>query len=90
MVYLEGKDAEKFLEDMDKPMPEGKLEYLEKCAEDSIKAEARGRGETEFLPSYLDCPFCPAQSYLKERWASSVFVKYECPTKHKFYLRENE
>jgi hypothetical protein len=36
------------------------------------------------MPTYLQCPFCPAQSYIKSERDSLVL--YECPAKHRFYI----
>jgi hypothetical protein len=44
------------------------------------------------LPSYLNCPFCPAQAYLT-RGGDSIFRdrgyrQYVCPANHKFLVKE--
>lgn len=47
------------------------------------------------LPSYLNCPFCPAQAYLtrggqvgKINFRNQGLRQYVCPANHKFLVEE--
>jgi len=38
-------------------------------------------------PKYLNCPWCPAQSFLTG-WVDINQAKYECPAHHTFYIEK--
>ena len=52
-------------------------------------------------PTYLNCPWCPAQAYLSlvgwDRCSSDdgsdkmiVLAEYRCPAHHRFFIQEQE
>jgi 5-methylcytosine-specific restriction endonuclease McrA len=43
-------------------------------------------GSVKELPSYLNCVYCPSQSYLQKQFVDGVLAKYRCPLKHEFYI----
>jgi hypothetical protein len=40
-------------------------------------------------PKYLNCPWCPAQSFLTG-WVDINQAKYECPAHHTFYIQKED
>ncbi len=43
------------------------------------------------MPTYLNCPYCPAQSYILARILNSAKVMetlYECPAHHRFVIHD--
>jgi hypothetical protein len=40
-------------------------------------------------PKYLNCPWCPSQSYLTG-WVDADQRKYECPAHHTFYIEAED
>src|SRR5271157_5704895 len=47
-------------------------------------------GSVKELPSYLNCVYCPSQSYLQKKFVHDRFAKYMCLLKHEFYIEKNE
>jgi hypothetical protein len=43
-------------------------------------------GSTKGMPTYLNCVYCPSQSYLQPTSAISTMAEYHCLSKHKFWI----
>jgi 5-methylcytosine-specific restriction endonuclease McrA len=45
-------------------------------------------GSIKGLPSYLNCVYCPSQSYLQKGPVHGALAKYRCLSKHEFYVEK--
>jgi hypothetical protein len=41
-------------------------------------------------PTHLSCPWCPAQAFPCEVQLRPNLLRYQCPARHTFFIRDDE